>query len=58
LDVRPAVSDLEEYGMEQALSRGLTIIINPANVTMVNSNAQDVGLADNPANVVEKASED
>ena len=37
LDVRPAVSDLEAYGMEQAHRRGLTVVINPANVTMVRS---------------------
>lgn len=38
LDVRPAVSDLEEYGMEQAHSHGLTVVIHPENVTMVDTN--------------------
>jgi hypothetical protein len=38
LDVRPAVSDLEEYGMEQAHRLGLTNVINPSNVTFVDAN--------------------
>jgi hypothetical protein len=46
LDVRPAVSDLEEYGMEQAHRRGLTVVINPANVTMVDPNEQRASIAD------------
>lgn len=38
LDIRPAVSDLAEYGMEQAHSSGLTVVINPENVMMVDTN--------------------
>ena len=46
LDVRPAVFDLEEYGMEQAHRQGLTVVINPANLTMVNPNEQGAPIAD------------
>jgi hypothetical protein len=53
LDVRPAVSDLEEYGMEQAHRRGLTVVINPANVTMVNPNEQRAAIAGASADVAE-----
>jgi len=38
LDVRPVVSDLEEYGMERAHSSGLSVVIHPENVTMVDTN--------------------
>ena len=44
LDVRPAVSDLEEYGMEQAHSHGLTIVIHPENVTTVDTNDRRVAI--------------
>lgn len=37
LDVRPAVSDHEEYGTELAHSHGLTIVLHPENVTMVDT---------------------
>lgn len=40
LDVRPAVSDLDEYGIEQAHSHGVTVVINPENVVMVDTNAR------------------
>ena len=33
LDVRPLVDDLEAYGMEQARSNALRIVINPRNLT-------------------------
>ena len=53
LDVRPAVSDLEAYGMEQAHRRGLTVVINPANVTMVNPNEQRSAIAEASVDVGE-----
>ena len=46
LDVRPAVSDLEEYGEEQAHSHGLTIVIDPANITMIDTNDHAADPAD------------
>lgn len=45
LDVRPAVSDLEEYGMEQAHNSGLSVVIHPENVTMVDTNDWQSGIA-------------
>lgn len=45
LDVRPAVSDLEEYGMEQAHSHGLMVVIHPENVTMVDTNDRREAIA-------------
>lgn len=45
LDVRPAVSDLEEYGMEQAHNNGLSVVIHPENVTMVDTNDWQSGIA-------------
>lgn len=37
LDVRPAVSDLEEYGTELAHSHSLTVVLHPENVTVVDT---------------------
>ncbi len=38
LDVRAAVANIEEYGMEEAHRLGLTIVINPSNLTFVDAN--------------------
>jgi hypothetical protein len=33
LDIRPAVADLDHYGEDQAKASGLSVLINPANIT-------------------------
>jgi hypothetical protein len=48
MDVRAAVANLEEYGMEQAHRLGLTVVINPSNLTFVDANEPRDGTGRSP----------
>lgn len=41
LDVRPKVEDHEEYGVDQAAANGLTLVINPNNMTLTREHLSD-----------------
>lgn len=45
IDVRPAVSDLHDYGMEQAHIRGIRILIDPAHLTMLDPRENEPAVA-------------
>lgn len=47
LDVRPVVSELQEYGMEQAHAHDISVVIDPAHVTMFDP-AKKVARATDP----------